>query len=285
MATACHRATAPAKPYIGAMQGSLVLNVSALVSMLPVSALALKRPLERGGLFWLLLAVAVAGPAVAAIDKLAQGWLSSLSAALWLIIVASLAMFVVVSALTVHGWRLAPLLLPYLFLLGIGAAVTEFVPPAAPIASPDRWAEVHVLVAVLTYGLLTLAAVAGFAVYLQERSLKRRRPSALTALLPSVTDAEQLQIWLLGASALVLGLGLVTGAATQYVETGHMIEVSHKTIFAVTAFVVVVLLLLIHQRTGLRGRRATQFILVAYLLLMLASPGVKLVTDVILARA
>ncbi|MGH6928347.1 MAG: hypothetical protein ACREEV_08530, partial [Dongiaceae bacterium] len=73
--------------------------------------------------------------------------------------------------------------------------------------------------------------------------------------------------------------------ATQYVETGHMIEVSHKTIFALTAFVVVVLLLLIHQRTGLRGRRATQFILVAYLLLMLASPGVKLVTDVILARA
>jgi ABC-type uncharacterized transport system permease subunit len=274
---------AAAPPYIGAMQASLVLNLSALVSLLPMSALTLKRPLERGGLFWLLLAVAIAGPAVAAIDKLAQGWLSSLSAALWLIIVASLVVFVVVSAVTTHGWRLAPLLLPYLFLLGIGAAVTEFVPPAAPIAAPDRWAEVHVLVSVATYGLLTLAAIAGFAVFLQERALKRRRPNPLTALLPSVADAELLQIRLLGASGAVLGLGLITGAATQYVETGALVEFSHKTVLAFTAFVVIILLLLVHHRTGLRGRRAARLVLLAYLLLMLASPGVKVVTDVILA--
>jgi ABC-type uncharacterized transport system permease subunit len=266
------------------MQASLVLNVSALVSLLPASALALKRPRERDSLFWLLLAVAVAGSAVAAVDKMAQGWLSSLSAALWLIIVASLVMFVVVSAATTHAWRLLPLLLPYLFLLGIGAAVTEFVPPAVQIAAPDRWIGVHVLVSIVAYGLLTLAAVAGFAVYLQERALKQRRPSAFTALLPSVADAELLQIRLLGASAVILGLGLITGAATQYVETGRIVEVSHKTVFAVTAFVLVVLLLVVHRQTGLRGRRATRFVLVAYLLLMLASPGVKFVTDVILTR-
>jgi ABC-type uncharacterized transport system permease subunit len=267
------------------MQAGLVLNVSALVSLLPMSALALKRPRERDSLFWLLLAVAVAGSAVAAVDKVAQGWLSSLSAALWLIIVASLVMFVIVSATTAQGWRLAPLLLPYLFLLGVGAALTEFVPPAAPLAAPDRWLEIHALVSVAAYGLLTLAAVAGFAVYLQERALKQRRPSALTMLLASVADAEMLQIRLLGASALVLGLGLVTGAATQYAETGRLFEISHKTIFAVTAFAVVALLLVIHRQTGLRGRRATRLVLVAYLLLMLASPGVKFVTDVILAPA
>jgi ABC-type uncharacterized transport system permease subunit len=276
---------ATASPYIGVMQAGLVLNVSALVSLVPVSALAFRRPRERDSLFWLLLAVAVAGSAVAAIDKLAQGWLSSLSAALWLIIVASLVMFVIVSATTAQGWRLVSLLLPYLFLLGIGAAVTEFVPPVAPIAAPDRWIEVHVLVSVTAYGLLTLAAVAGFAVYLQERALKQRRPSTFTTVLPSVADAELLQIRLLGASALVLGLGLITGAATQYVETGRLVEVSHKTIFAVTAFAVVVLLLLVYRQTGLRGRRAARFVLVAYLLLMLASPGVKFVTDVILAPA
>ena len=270
-------------PYIDAMQAGLVLNVSALVSLLPMSALALGRPRERDSLFWLLLVVAIIGSAVAAIDKLAQGWLSSLSAALWLIIVASLVIFVIVSAMSAHGWRIAPLLLPYLFLLGIGAAVTEFVPPAAPVAASDRWIEVHVLVSVAAYGLLTLAAVAGSAVSLQERALKQRRPSALTMLLPSVADGEVLQIGLLGASAVVLGLGLITGAATQYVETGRLFEISHKTIFAVTAFVVVALLLVVHRQTGLRGRRAARFVLVAYLLLMLASPGVKLVTDVILA--
>jgi ABC-type uncharacterized transport system permease subunit len=269
--------------YIDAMQASLVLNLSALASLLPVSALTLKRPLQRGTLFWLLLAVAVAGSAVAAIDKLAHGWLSSLSAALWLSIVASLVMFVVVSAFTRQGWRLAPLLLPYLFLLGIGAAVTEYVPPAAVIAAPDRWAEVHAFVSVATYGLLTLAAIAGFAVFLQERALKRRQPGALAQWLPSVADAELLQIRLLAASGIVLGLGLLTGAATLYVETGAVFEISHKTIFAVTAFAVIILLLMVHRRTGLRGRRAARLVLLAYLLVTLAYPGVKLVTDVILA--
>jgi ABC-type uncharacterized transport system permease subunit len=177
------------------------------------------------------------------------------------------------------------LLLPYLFLLGIGAAITEFIPPATPVAAPDRWAEVHVLVSVATYGLLTLAAIAGLAVFLQERALKRRRPSPLTAMLPSVADAELLQIRLLGVSGAILGLGLLTGAATQYVETGALVEFSHKTVLAFTAFLVIVLLLLMHQRTGLRGRQAARLVLVAYLLLMLASPGVKFVTDVILARA
>lgn len=265
------------------MHASLILNLSALVSLLPVSALALKRRLEPDRSFWILLAVAVAGSATAVAEKLAQGWLSSLSAALWLSIVASLVMFVAVSAMTRHGWRLAPLLLPYLFVLGIGAAVAEYVPPAEKTAAPDRWAEVHVLVSVATYGLVTLAAIAGLAVLLQERALKRRRQSGRIPLLPSVADAELLQLRLLGASGVVLGVGLLTGAATQYVETGALLEISHKTVLAATAFVVIVLLLVVHRRTGLRGRRAARFVLVAYLLLTLAYPGVKFVTDVVLA--
>ena len=42
-------------------------------------------------------------------------------------------------------------------------------------------------------------------------------------------------------------------------------------------------LLLVHYRTGLRGRRAARWVLVAYLLLTLAYVGVKFVTDVLLA--
>ena len=265
------------------MHGSLFLNLSALLSLLPASLLSLRRPGERDRLFWLLLAVAIAGPAVASVDQVAQGWLGGLAAALWLSIVASMVMLLVVSLVTRNGWRLTPLLLPYLFLLGVGAVAAEHAsrPPAAVFLV--GWTEVHVLVSVATYGLLTLAAIASLAVFLQERALKRRRPSGLTALLPSVADAEALQIELLGASGVVLGLGLLTGTATQYVENGDLIEISHKTIFALAAFVVIVLLLAVHHRTGMRGRQATRFVLLAYLLLTLAYPGVKFVTEVILA--
>jgi ABC-type uncharacterized transport system permease subunit len=265
------------------MQGGVILNVSALLALVPVSALSLKRRAARDGLFWLLLAVAVAGPAVAAIDELARGWLSTLSAALWLSIVASLAVFVVVCIGTAQGWRLTPLLAPYLLLLGVGAALAGLAGPARVSVVPTTWVEVHVLVSLATYGLLTNAAIAAFAVVCQERALKRRQPGALTALLPSVADAERLQIQLLTASGIVLGLGLLTGVASQYVETGALVEFNHKTVFAITAFVVISALLLVHHRTGLRGRRATRIVLLAYLLLTLAYPGVKFVTDVLLA--
>jgi ABC-type uncharacterized transport system permease subunit len=265
------------------MNGSLLLNLSALSSLVPVSLLSLRRVTTRDRLFWTLLAVAIAGPAVAAIDQLAQGWLGGLSAALWLSIVASMAMFLAVCVVTRDGWRLAPLLLPYLFLLGIGAAAAEYAARPAGSVFLGSWTEVHVLISVVTYGLLTLAAIAGLAVFLQERALKRRRPSGLTALLPSVADAETLQIQLLGASGIVLGLGLLTGGAAQYVENGDFLEFNHKTIFALSAFVVIVLLLAVHHRTGLRGRQAARFVLLAYLLVTLAYPGVKFVKDVILA--
>jgi len=265
------------------MHASPLLALSALSSLLPVSVLSLRRPGERDTLFWALLGVAIAGPAVAAIDQLAQGLLGGLAAALWLSIVASMVMHLVVSLVTRSGWRLTPLLLPYLFLLGVGAAAAGYVSRPAPAVFLVRWTEVHVLVSVATYGLLTLAAIAGLAVFLRERALKRRQPSRLTALLPSVAEAETLQIQLLYASGFVLGLGLLTGAATQYVENGDLLELNHKTIFALTAFVVIVLLLAVHHRTGVRGRQAARFVLLAYLLLTLAYPGVKFVTDVILA--
>jgi len=265
------------------MQGGLLLNLSALLALLPVSALSLRRKGVRDGLFWTLLAVAVAGPTVAAVDELARGWLSSLSAALWLSVVASLAMFVVVSIVTREGWRLTPLLLPYLLLVGIAATLAGYVPHSPLGAFPANWIEVHVLASVTTYGLLTNAAIAGLAVFLQERALKRRHPGPLTSSLPAVADAEHLQIRLLGVSGVVLGLGLVSGIAGQYAQDGTLVELNHKTIFALTAFVVILALLLVHQRTGLRGKRATRFVLLAYLLLTLAYPGVKFVTDVVLA--
>jgi len=267
------------------MQGGLILNLSALISLLPISALSLRRPAAgRDSLFWALLAVAAAGPIVVAADELAAGWLTSLSAALWLSIAASMVMFAAVCVATRQGWRLTPLLLPYLLLVGVCATIAERLPaPALPAATPATWLDVHVLVSVATYGLLTIAAIAGLAVFIQERALKRRQPGWFTTVLPAVADAELLQIRLLAASCVVLGGGLLTGAATQYLTNGKLFEVNHKTVFAGLAFGVIVLLLVVHQRTGLRGRRAARYVLLAYLLLTLAYPGVKFVTDVLLA--
>lgn len=269
--------------YIQAMHVGFLLNLSALLALVPASALSLRRPRGRDGLFWLLLAVATAGPAVVAVDDLARGWLGSLSTALWLTVVSTLLMFFIICAATREGWRLTTLLLPYLMLVGLGAALASHVAHPPTGASADSWIEIHVLISVTTYGLLTNAAIAGLAVFLQERALKRRRPNPLTSSLPAVADAERLQIRLLSVSGLVLGAGLLTGVASQFVETGSLIQFNHKTVLALAAFLLIVTLLAVHQRTGLRGRQAARFVLVAYLLVTLAYPGVKFVTEVLLA--
>src|ERR1700752_3258827 len=71
-------------PILSRMHGSLLLSLSALFSMLPISAMSWRPWSARDRLFWTLLAVAIAGPAVVAIDQVARGWLGRLAAALWL---------------------------------------------------------------------------------------------------------------------------------------------------------------------------------------------------------
>ena len=112
---------------------------------------------------------------------------------------------------------------------------------------------------------------------------RRRRPVKLTALLPSVSEGETLQVRLLTASAVVLGMGLATGMVIEVLDHGVILEFSHKILLSLLSFALIVALLIVHRVTGLAGRRAARYLLVAYLLLTLGYPGVKFVTDVIIA--
>ncbi len=263
---------------------SLVFGISALLALVPASIL----PFRRGGegpdlLFWVLLGTAVAGPVAFSLVQLGEAWHAGLSIALWVSIAASAVLFAVAAAVTRHAWRLAPLLLPYLCLLGVLAIVWSHAPEQPQgTTQPDAWLAVHIAVSVATYALATLAAVAGAAVFLQERALRRKELTALTRLLPSIADAELLQARFLTLAELVLGIGILTGMALGYLVEGRLLVVDHKTIFSVLAFVVIAGLLVLHHRTGLRGRRAARGALLAYLLLTLAYPGVKFVTDVLI---
>jgi ABC-type uncharacterized transport system permease subunit len=79
-----------------------------------------------------------------------------------------------------------------------------------------------------------------------------------------------------------LVLGIVTGMAKQFTVSGSLLEFDHKTLLSILAFLVIGALLILHQRSGQRGQRVARLILLAYLLLTLAYPGVKFVTDVLM---
>jgi len=266
------------------MANSLLLSLSTLAALVPATLLPYRHASQSRDLaFWAVVAVALVGPAAYALAQFAGGWRTNLATALWVSIAASMVLFIVLVLATKAAWRLMPLLLPYLLALGLLATIWGSVPAQhGLLGPPDAWLVVHIAVSIATYALCTLAAVAAAAVFLQERALKRKAPNALSRRLPAVADASRLQVRLLAVSEAVLVLGIVTGMAKQYLETGALLEFDHKTLLVLLAFAVIGGLLILHQRTGLRGQRAARLLLLGYLLLTLAYPGVKFVTDVLI---
>jgi ABC-type uncharacterized transport system permease subunit len=251
----------------------LVLDLLPLLSLAPALLQALRREPRRDALFWAAIVVAAGGPVARVAVHIAGGpWQTGFSASVWATLAVSTLLYAGVAAIAAQAWRLAPLFAGYMFLLGLIAVVWQTAPGRALNA-----------VSVVTYGLVTIAAVAALAAFVQERALKRRRPTALTRVLPPVADCEFLVVRLLMIGEGVLSIGLVTGMILAYRETGQILPFDHKTVLSIAAFVVIAGLLVAHYRSGMRGRRAARVVLLAYLLLTLGYPGVKFVTDVLMA--
>ncbi|MQX37600.1 cytochrome C assembly family protein [Roseospira navarrensis] len=265
------------------MANALGLHLAAIATLLPAAVLPLWRTLRPS---WQAGATVLAamGPTTWVTYQLTEGWHTGFSATLWVAIATSALVFFVVTMVNRHAWRLATLLMPYLAILGLLAAVTAEDP--GPVLAmrgqaPPAWLVFHIVVSVVTYALLTVSGVSALAAFLQERALKRKRPNRLTRLLPSVTESERLSVGLLSMGEAVLGLGLLSGMAVSYFTAGTLLVLDHKTLLSVLAFLVIGGLLAAHAWAGVRGRAAARYLLLGYLLLTLAFPGVKFVSTIL----
>jgi ABC-type uncharacterized transport system permease subunit len=265
---------------------SFVFGLAALAAMVPAAAQPFQRKEGGDAMRWALLILAVAGPSLWSFSLFSGHWRADFAVALWLSISASLACFLVVCAINACARALAPLLLPYLLVLGLAATVFQTQDAgAASSVAPSAWVIVHIVCSVTTYALVTIAAVAGLSVFVSERALKRKTSNRLTELLPAIMDAERLQVRLLIAAIIVLVAGLLSGVVLELRDTGQILAADHKTVLTIGAFLVIAGILLAHGRFGIRGRAAARIVLLAYLLLTLGYLGVKFVTDVLLDQA
>ena len=266
------------------MNASILPHVVVLALLVPAALVPWRAQNRRDGLFWGALGLAVVASLAWATMQVEPHWSTGFATALWLTIAVTLLAFLLFAMLAAEAWRLAGLLLPYLVLLGAFAVVWSQAPEQpVPPGESMAWLGIHVLLSVGTYVLLTLAAVSGAAVVCQERALKRRAPNRVSRALPPLADAETMEYRLLAASEVVLAAGIVTGMGAQYALDGNLFEFNHKTVLTAAAFVVIGGLLLARLLWGMRGRRAARLVLIGYLLLTLAYPGVKFVTDVLMA--
>jgi ABC-type uncharacterized transport system permease subunit len=256
----------------------------ATLALVPLTVVAWAgRGEQHDARLWPALTLAMAGVGAWAVAQQAGQWRTGISVALWLSIAISLGLFVVVCLMTRVAQRLAPLLAAYLLILAVLALAWRNEPmrPLSGLAPPP-WLIAHVALSVIAYSLLTLAAVASAAVTIRERALKAKWSWRFVRSLPAVAEGEALQLRLLIAAALLLVAAVVTGMAITWLEYGVPFRLDHKSILSIGGLLLTVGLVALRQRKAISVRRVAHYILVAYLLVTLAYPGVKFVTDVLI---
>lgn len=204
-----------------------------------------------------------------------------------------LALFHVVS---LTGWLVALLVLAAAFSspvenLGVVvlplaalALLAQWLPERTPVlvAGASAGLKAHILLSIVSYSLLALAAVQALLLAVQDRHLRNRQPGGFIRALPPLETMERLLFRLIGIGYIILSLSLITGAHFIYnIFAQHLV---HKTVLSIAAWALFAVLLWGRWRFGWRGRTAIRWTLGGFAVLVLAYFGSKLVLEVILGQ-
>jgi ABC-type uncharacterized transport system permease subunit len=212
------------------------------------------------------------------------GFAHALSATLWItVIIVWLESFVSAS----RGLFL--LVLPL-------SAITVVLPLAYPgsflgQATDAPMFRLHLLLAILAYSLLTIAAMQALLMASMDRRLHgetlggRGRLAHFLDRLPPLLAMEKVLFRLIGAGFVLLTATLVSGVFFSEEIFGRALRFDHKTIFTFAAWFVFCALLVGRVVFGWRGRTALRWTLTGFAMLMLAYVGSRFVLEVLLQRA
>lgn len=157
----------------------------------------------------------------------------------------------------------------------------RFPTPSHVAALSDWKTAAHVVISLLSAGLLTLAAVQAGALALQDRLLHRHEYGRLLLRgMPPLQTMESLLFHLLAIGFFLLSLTLLSGL--WFIHDWFAQHLAHKTVLSLTAWLMFGVLLWGRWRHGWRGRMAIRWVLGSYGVLILAYFGTKLVLEQIL---
>jgi ABC-type uncharacterized transport system permease subunit len=261
---------------------ALAMSVPSVVALVCYAAAALPGERYAAGLRLALLVAWLAHGAAIVIDIAGLGaavagarfgFAPALSVTLWFV-------------LAVYGLesRFVPLrgARRRLVLLGCVVVVLAWAFPGQlhPLAA-SKWAPLHWLLGIASYGLFGVAVLHAAMLNRAERQL--RRTPAASAVAPQgvpLLRLERLTYRFVAAGFVVLSAAIVLGAwfASPW-------RWDHKTVFSILGWVVFAALLAGRQAFGWRGPQATRWLYVGAALLLLAYVGSRFVFEVLLHRA
>jgi len=141
---------------------------------------------------------------------------------------------------------------------------------------------VHVLLSIAAYSVLALAATQAIVVALQRHQLNHHKPNGFVRSLPPYDDSESLLFLLLTVGFILLSSSLLTGFF--YLDDMFGQSLVHKTVLSSLAWAIIGVLVMGRWAFGWRGKRVVNWSIGAFVLLVLAFFGSKLVLELILQR-
>ncbi|MBK8287806.1 MAG: cytochrome c biogenesis protein CcsA [Pseudomonadales bacterium] len=174
-------------------------------------------------------------------------------------------------------------LLPPLFLMtAIGILCSLFVDDTYTPHPLDYPIALHILLSILAYSILTIAAVQALALALQDRLLKTHQLNRAMAFLPPLQTMESLLFEMIRAGATLLACSIASGLL--FIDDILAQHLAHKMFFSLAALGVYSVLLWGRRTHGWRGKQAIRWTLGGFAALMLAYFGTKLVLELLLHR-
>jgi ABC-type uncharacterized transport system permease subunit len=262
---------------IGILAILLYLTTSLLLALRLVRR---ELPLGRGGVIVLgLLAVLLhAGalyPLLVTTTGLSLGFFNAAALVGWLT-----ALLLLTSSLRRPLENLGIALLP---MAALTLALAFAYPSQHVMSTSGNWRlDLHILLSILAYSLLVIAALQALVLALQDRQLRNRHPGGLIRALPPLQVMESLLMQLISVGFALLSAALLTGFF--FLEDIFAQHLVHKTVLSLIAWAVFATLLWGRWKFGWRGRIAIRWTLGGFIFLMLAYFGSKLVLELLLAR-
>jgi ABC-type uncharacterized transport system permease subunit len=174
------------------------------------------------------------------------------------------------------------------------AAVAALLPPLFPGSLMPAQAQTpafgwHVVVAIMAFSTLTIAAFHAVLMALQEtrlhtRSAKKGWLGAAIDQLPALLTMEKLLFRMIGIGFVLLSLTVLSGIVFSEQLFGRPLRWDHKNVFALLSWLLFAALLAGRRWRGWRGKTALRFTLAGFATLALAYVGSRFVFEVVLRR-
>ena len=142
--------------------------------------------------------------------------------------------------------------------------------------------QAHIVLALLAYSLLSLAAVQAILLAIHDHSLHHHRPAGFIRALPPLQTMEKILFDIILLRFIVLTLALALGIG--FIQDLMAQHLAHKTILSFFAWLIFAILLSGHWQLGWRSKIAIYWTLGGIVTLILAYFGSKLVLELILQR-